>query len=402
MNKKHLIILSILVVGLGILVPITKNGVRLKTKAAGSSTLGLTPTISTQTGKEFSVPLTVNPNGSLVTGADVKLTYPTNLLTLTRIDPVPNQPTKLIFLPDLPTTLNNSQNGNISFTVLAFDSQSLTPSTPLSGNTPLPLIVLTFKAISSGNAQVSFAFTPSSTTDSNVSISSNPPQDTLASVINLTANISSALPSPTSSPTPSNSTSPTPRPQNLPIPTKTQTTNTTPTPESVPTQKTIQVTASTVNNQDGSQFTGGNWIGTSGNSSSSYLSLRFNNLNLPKNSKIISANLDMYSSKNQWIQIQSQIFIDTTSPLLPYSTSSLPSNRSRSTTSIKHSSNNQWLGNKWYTFEDISLLLTEIVNGNTWTPGNSVGIIIKGTGTAWGRKFINSTQPPKLVITYTN
>jgi len=409
MNKKPILIVASLLVGLGILVPITQSGLRLKTKAAGSSTLGLTSTINTQTGKEFSVPLTLNPNGSLVTGVDIKLNYPTNLLTLTRIDPVPGQPTQLIFLPDLQTTLSNSQSGDISFSILAFNSQNLSPSTPLSGNTSLPLAVLSFKAISDGTAQVNFSFTPSSTTDSNVSISSNPPQDTLAAVTNLTANIAAIAPSPTntpiSTPIPTISLTPissTPKPLNTPSPTKSPNTNTSPTPSVTPTTKTLQITASTIHNQDGSQLTTGNWVGTSGNSSSSYLALRFNNVSLPKNSKIISANLDLFSSKTQWISIQSQIFLDTTLPLSAYSTKSLPSNRTKSTSSVKHTSNSQWVGNRWYTYQDISLLIKEMVNSTTWTSGNSVGIIIKGTGAAWGRKFISNTQAPRLTITYTN
>jgi len=51
-------------------------------------------------------------------------------------------------------------------------------------------------------------------------------------------------------------------------------------------------------------------------------------------------------------------------------------------------------------------VVQEVVNRGDWASGNSLSVILKGTGSAWGRKFVRSyngsaANAPKLVITYT-
>jgi len=53
----------------------------------------------------------------------------------------------------------------------------------------------------------------------------------------------------------------------------------------------------------------------------------------------------------------------------------------------------------------MSAVVREIINRPNWQPGSSLSIILTGTGSAWGRKFISTyergaTFAPRLVITY--
>jgi hypothetical protein len=51
-------------------------------------------------------------------------------------------------------------------------------------------------------------------------------------------------------------------------------------------------------------------------------------------------------------------------------------------------------------------VVQEVVNRADWQSGNSLSIIVRGTGGAWGRKFVRSYEAgasfaPRLVVTYT-
>lgn len=89
-----------------------------------------------------------------------------------------------------------------------------------------------------------------------------------------------------------------------------------------------------------------------------------------------------------------------------FSTSNLPSQRTLTTQQVNHSSNTQWQANTWYALDEIAPVIQEVVNRADWQSSNSLSLILKGTGGAWGRKFVRSfdgsaTNAPKLVVTYT-
>ena len=88
-----------------------------------------------------------------------------------------------------------------------------------------------------------------------------------------------------------------------------------------------------------------------------------------------------------------------------FSSSSRPSQRALTVSFVPHSSNVSWSANAWYKLDDVVPVIQEIINRSDWQSGNSVSVIIKGTGGNWTRKFIRSfdgspTFAPKLTIVY--
>jgi hypothetical protein len=76
------------------------------------------------------------------------------------------------------------------------------------------------------------------------------------------------------------------------------------------------------------------------------------------------------------------------------------------TAQVAHSSDVEWQANTWYSLDEMAEVVQEVVNRGDWASGNSLSVILKGTGSAWGRKFVRSydgaaANAPKLVITYT-
>jgi hypothetical protein len=89
-----------------------------------------------------------------------------------------------------------------------------------------------------------------------------------------------------------------------------------------------------------------------------------------------------------------------------FSTSNPISARALTSAKVAHDSNELWNASSWYNLNDISNVVQEIVNRSDWNQGNSLSIIMKGTGGSWGRKFIKSfgagaSNAPTLIIVYT-
>lgn len=229
-------------------------------------------------------------------------------------------------------------------------------------------------------------------------------------------------PTPTLSPTPSPTATPTPTPTPLPNPTPTPTATPIPTPTPTPAPTpvptptpaptgslTVQVNSGTDDvNEDGTSFVSNgttDWLGTASSAASSFAGLRFNNISIPKNATITSAQLQFYSSQGQWNSISLSIAGQAIGNSPTFSSSSKPSQRTLTTTKIAHSSNINWAINTWYTLNDVTPVIQELINRSDWSAGNSLSLILKGTGSAWGRKFVKSfeagsTLAPRLVITY--
>jgi hypothetical protein len=246
---------------------------------------------------------------------------------------------------------------------------------------------------------------------------------------------------PTPTPTPTPTTQPTPAPSATPIPTPTATatpfstptmtplptatstpgstvaTNTpTPTPTSTPAVTPGQPQTLNVQigsgaddvNQDGTAFTANSsslWLGTGGSTTASYTGLRFNNLQIPQGAKIVSAKLKVYSVQKAWISLNLNLGAEASGNSPAFSASNLPSQRLLTTNRVSHSSNVAWQANTWYDFDEMAPVVQEIISRGDWRSGNSLSIIMKGTGGAWSRKFVQDysvspAQAVMLVITY--
>ncbi len=172
---------------------------------------------------------------------------------------------------------------------------------------------------------------------------------------------------------------------------------------------TLQVEAANDDvNEDGSDFSPSIpsvWVGTREEETASYTGLRFNDVTLPAGTTIVSAMLELNSASTQWLSIGMDIAGDAAANSAAFNTSDRPSDRTLTTALISHSSNTGWTAGTWYELEDVASVIQEIVNQPGWAPGNSLSLIIQGTGGPWGSKFATSYDgspgvAPRLVITY--
>jgi hypothetical protein len=178
----------------------------------------------------------------------------------------------------------------------------------------------------------------------------------------------------------------------------------------VPTTVTLQVSASANDvNQDGTALASTSttlWLGNASSTTSSYTGLRFTNINLPPGATINSAHLEVYSSQSQWINVSFSLAAEASGNSPIFSATNLPSQRTLTTQTVSHSSNVQWLANTWYSLNEMAAVIQAVINRPDWQSGNSLSIILRGTGGTWARKFIASwdgspATAPRLVITYT-
>ena len=162
-------------------------------------------------------------------------------------------------------------------------------------------------------------------------------------------------------------------------------------------------------NQDGTALaTGvsGVWLGTASSTTSSYAGLRFVNLTVPRNATVTSARLEVNSAATQWQAMAFEFAVEAAGNSAAFATASLPGSRPLLTPRVNHSSNVQWTANTWYQLEQIAPLVQALVQRADWASGNALSLILKGSGSAWGRKFAKAFETgaataPRLVITYT-
>jgi len=234
-------------------------------------------------------------------------------------------------------------------------------------------------------------------------------------------------PTPTDTPTPANTNMPTvapspanisaatatntPTASNTPTHTATNTATNTPTATATSGSNTITVQVSVSSddaNQDGTTLSLTSptiWVGNGSSTASSYTGLRFNSLPIPQGAAITSAHLEVFSSQSQWLSISLSIAAEAAGNSPTFSTGNLPSQRILTTQQVAHTSNTQWLSSTWYSLNEMKLVIQEVVNRADWQSGNSLAVILKGTGGSWGRKFTGSydgsiANAPKLVISY--
>ena len=171
----------------------------------------------------------------------------------------------------------------------------------------------------------------------------------------------------------------------------------------------LQVSASSDDvNQDGNALASNattDWLGNGSSTSSSYFRFRFTHVAIPPGAAITSARLQVYSSQNQWIALSMSMAAEATGNSPTFTSSSKPSPRTLTTHYVKSRSNVRWTANTWYTLDEMAPVIQEVVNRSDWHSGNSLSIILKGTGSTWGRKWVTSFDgsaalAPKLLVSY--
>jgi type IV pilus assembly protein PilY1 len=177
----------------------------------------------------------------------------------------------------------------------------------------------------------------------------------------------------------------------------------------VPTTVTLQISGSSDDvNQNGTSLASPSstlWVGTYSSATSSYTGLRFNSVTIPAGATITSAQLEVFSSQTQWIGISLDLAAENIGNSPTFSTGNLPSQRALTAQTVGHSSNVQWLANTWYSLGEITDVIQSVIDRPDWQSGNSLSIILRGTGNAWGRKFVTSwdsspATAPRLIITF--
>src|SRR5262249_12626416 len=121
------------------------------------------------------------------------------------------------------------------------------------------------------------------------------------------------------------------------------------------------------------------WIGNAGSTTTSYTGLRFANVNIPRAATVTSAHLEFYSNQAQWISLSLQMAAEAADNSAAFASSSKPSQRPL-TAVVTHTSNINWAANTWYSLNEIKTSIQPVVSRAGWNSGNSLTVIIKGTG----------------------
>lgn len=170
-----------------------------------------------------------------------------------------------------------------------------------------------------------------------------------------------------------------------------------PTPTPVPTAQTVTYTGSIFNQDGSSQSNGGNWIGTGQDTTASYGAFSFTGVNIPQNSTIQSAKLELQSSGDQWIQVDFELYGENLANSSSFSNNSLPSSRTLTVDKITSSTNERWVNGNWYTYDEVTQILKTLTGRSDWKSGNTLSLISKGTGNQFGKKNISAAR---LTVTF--
>jgi hypothetical protein len=215
-----------------------------------------------------------------------------------------------------------------------------------------------------------------------------------------------ALPTvpPTPTMTPNPTATPSPTATSTPVPPVTPALTGTPSSQAV-----VQVAASSDDvNEDGTAFDSTAatvWLGNGSSTTGSYTGLRFANVVIPQGATISTAHLEVYSAQGQWMNLSFSTQAEATGNSATFSTASKPSQRPLMAQIVTHSSNVNWAANTWYSLDEIGPVIQAIVSRPDWQPGNSISLILKGTGGVWARKSVRSVdggaaQAPRLVVAF--
>ncbi|OED37956.1 hypothetical protein AB833_22035 [Chromatiales bacterium (ex Bugula neritina AB1)] len=136
---------------------------------------------------------------------------------------------------------------------------------------------------------------------------------------------------------------------------------------------------------------------------SSWVGLRFSELDIPQGATITDARLDLTSTSSNDSSANFSIYSEDTTDAEPFTaTGNNISNRSRHFDSVSWNSVPAWENNQQYESPNIASLVQKVVDKTDWCGGNALSLLISGTGNRLIDSFDKSTvDSPVLRVTYT-
>lgn len=175
------------------------------------------------------------------------------------------------------------------------------------------------------------------------------------------------------------------------------------------TQVTRQIAASADDvNEDGSSYVDNSstvWLGNATSTTASYTGLRFTSLTIPQGATITSAKLQVFVPSTSWNQLDFSYAAENAGNSAAFTSANRPSQRTLTTQTVAHSSDVNWPANTWIELDEISSVVQPVIGRADWASGNALSIILRGTGTAYARKFVTAydgtpANAIRLVIVY--
>jgi hypothetical protein len=165
-----------------------------------------------------------------------------------------------------------------------------------------------------------------------------------------------------------------------------------------------------VANQDGNTVTLGNastgWFGTAKNPRESYFGMYFTGASIPANAVITSAKIRFTSSQEQWISTTATVAVENTAAPKDFSTEK-PKKKWESGRMISQSAyanNTRWTSGQSddTTSIDVKAHIDAVRKLKGRAENAPVLFVIRGTGSAWNRKFVynKGATGPRLIVTY--
>ncbi len=122
------------------------------------------------------------------------------------------------------------------------------------------------------------------------------------------------------------------------------------------------------------------WEGQEGDENTLTLGLRFQNITIPKDAKIDSAFILMYSheAKLEDDVAKITIYADATDNAITFSEDSLITDREATTAKVKWTVEEEWKLWEAYSTPDLASVVQEIVNRSGWVSGNAIAFVLAG------------------------
>jgi hypothetical protein len=365
---------------------------------------------------------TENPPTPTTTNTASSTPSPTNTSTPTSTQTASSTPS-----PTNTSTVTSTPVNSPTFTSSPSHTATSTPSqtstitpSPTITHTPLPTNTQTETSTytpsptntSTGTHTQTPSITPTPTNTPTVTptqTASSTPTRTNTSSPTVTP---SATPSPTITLTPTQTNTPTPTPTNTATSTPTATATFTPTPSPTPIGlMTLNVRVS-VSSDDAEESASGtvnlthSYLDLVYDKSNQIVGIRFNNLTLPQSAVIHYAYIQFQTGK-----VSTQVTSLTIRGQATDNASTFRNVKNNISSRIQTTSSAVWIPSSWNVINEsgvnqrtpnISSVVQEIINRPSWTTGNSVVLIITGSGvrTAWSYNGLPSGAP-LLHIEYT-